>query len=57
MVVTHRGYVSAEQIAAEIERARQKLGPEVVRFRHSIGPNHYDEPASTSESCSRMRPA
>ena len=45
MVATHRGYVSAEQIAAVIERARQKLGPEVVRFRHSIGPNHYDEPA------------
>ena len=45
MVVTHRGYVSQEQIAAEIERARQKLGPEVVRLMYNIGPNHYDEPA------------
>ena len=40
-----RGYVSQEQIAAEIERARQKLGPEVVRLTHSVGPDHDDEPA------------
>jgi len=39
------GYIDQEQIAKAVERATQKLGPEVVRVRYSIRPDTSDEPA------------
>ena len=45
MVGNLRSYVNPRELESEIERAEQKLGPEVVRVRHSIGPDHSDEPA------------
>ena len=45
MAVIHSGYITQEKIAAEIELAKQKLGPEVVRIRYNTGSNHWDDPA------------
>jgi hypothetical protein len=45
MAVLHSGYISPEKIAADIELAKQKLGPEVVRLRYNVGPNMWDDPA------------
>lgn len=34
-----------EEIAGDVERAKQKLGPEVVRLRYDIGEDTSGEPA------------
>ena len=39
------GYVNPRELENEIERAEQKLGPEVVRVRHNVGPDTSGEPA------------
>ena len=39
------GYINPQQIASEIERAIQKLGPEVVRVKYKIGEDTSGEPA------------
>ena len=39
------GYVSRQQIDSEIERVKQKLGPEVVRVKHTIAENWSGDPA------------
>ena len=39
------GYVSPEQIASEIERAKQKLGPEVIRVKYTVEEDTSGEPA------------
>ena len=45
MAVIMNGYFNPRELEKEIERVEQKLGPEVVRVRHSVGPDHSDEPA------------
>ncbi|MEP7353860.1 MAG: hypothetical protein ABI824_11560 [Acidobacteriota bacterium] len=45
MAVIPTGYVSQQQIADEIDRAKQKLGPEVVRLKYTVGLDTSDEPA------------
>jgi hypothetical protein len=45
MAALPTGFVNQEKLANEIERARKKLGPEVVRLKHTVGPNTSDEPA------------
>ena len=39
------GYVDLDKLAAEIERTKLKLGPEVVRLRYSVGPDSTDDPS------------
>lgn len=38
-------YITHEQIDREVERAKQKLGPEVVRVKHSFGEDTGGDPA------------
>ncbi|MFN0106236.1 MAG: hypothetical protein ACKV2U_29615 [Bryobacteraceae bacterium] len=45
MPVIPRGYISLEKLDEEIERAKQKLGPEVVRVRYNVGVNMWEDPA------------
>ena len=44
MMVPSR-YIDQAQIASEIERAKLKLGPEVVRLMHNTGPDMDGEPS------------
>ena len=44
-MVVPSGYISQAQIAAEIERVKQKLGPEVVHLKYSLRPDTSDEPS------------
>ena len=39
------GYINPQVIASEIERAIQKLGPEVVRVKYKVGEDTSGEPA------------
>lgn len=39
------GYIDMDKLAAEIERVKLKLGPEVVRLRYSVGPDSTDDPS------------
>jgi hypothetical protein len=45
MIAPSVGYVSAEQMSNEIERAIRKLGPEVVKVRYTIGPDYDGDPS------------
>jgi hypothetical protein len=45
MAVIPTGFINQEQLANEVERAKKRLGPEVVRLKHSVGPNTSDEPS------------
>ena len=45
MAVLHNGYISQEQLAAEIELVKQKFGSEIVRLRYTVRPNMWDDPA------------
>jgi len=45
MVVIPTGYLNQEELANEIQRAKTKLGPEVVRLKHTVGANTSDERA------------
>jgi hypothetical protein len=45
MATIPTGYVNHEKLASEIERAKKHLGPEVVRLKHTVGPNTSDEPS------------
>ena len=45
MAAIPSGYINQEKLAEEIERVKNRLGPEVVRVRHSIGENHSGEPS------------
>jgi hypothetical protein len=38
-MVVPSGYINQAHLAAEIERVRQKLGPEVVHLKYSVGPD------------------
>lgn len=40
-----RGFVKQGQLAIDVERAKRKLGPNVVRLKHSIGDDTSGEPA------------
>ena len=44
-MVVPRGFVHQTELAAEVERAKLKLGPSVVRVKHSIGDDMSGEPA------------
>ena len=39
------GYIDLGKLAAEIERVKLKLGPEVVRLRYSVSPDSTDDPS------------
>ena len=43
--MVHGGYISQEQIANEVERAKLLLGPEVVRVRYNTGEDTSGDPA------------
>jgi hypothetical protein len=45
MAVIPSGYVNQGKLADEIERAKQRLGPEVVRVKHSVGADTSGEPS------------
>jgi hypothetical protein len=45
MPVTAAGFITHEQIDREVERVKQKLGPDVVRVKHSIGEDTDGDPA------------
>ena len=44
-MVVPSGYINQAHLAAEIERVRQKLGPDVVHLKYSLRPNTSDEPS------------
>lgn len=44
-MVVPRGFVHQSELAADVERAKGKLGPDVVRLRHSISDDASGEPA------------
>ncbi len=44
-MVLPRGYVNKEQLASAIEQAKQKLGQQVVRLKHSLGDDTSGEPS------------
>lgn len=44
MIVSSR-YIDQAQIASEIDRAKLKLGPEVVRVKHRVGPDMDGDPS------------
>lgn len=39
------GYINQAELATEVERATQKLGPAVVRLSHSVRADTSDEPS------------
>ena len=45
MPLVPHGYVDPAQLAVEVERVRLRLGPEVVRVRHSVGEDTSGEPS------------
>ena len=45
MAMIPTGYVNPRLIESEIERAIQKLGPEVVRVKYKVGEDTSGEPA------------
>lgn len=45
MAVIPSGYVNQKQLASDIERAKQRLGPEVVRVTYSVGADTSGEPS------------
>ena len=45
MAAIPTGYVNQERLASDIERAKQRLGPAVVRVKHSVGADTSGEPA------------
>ena len=45
MPIVPYSFVTQEQIEAEVSQATGKLGPEVVRVRHSMGEDHDGDPA------------
>lgn len=45
MAATIGGYVDHGQIAAEVDRVRPLLGPDVVRMKHTVGFDSGDDPA------------
>ena len=45
MAVIPSGYINQEKLGDEIERARRRLGPEVVRLKHSVGADTSGEPS------------
>ena len=45
MAIVPSGYINQGELAAEIQRAMRRLGPEVVRVRHSVGPDTSGEPS------------
>ena len=45
MAAIPSGYVNQKQLASDVERAKQRLGPEVVRVTHSVGADTSGEPS------------
>lgn len=45
MPVIPSGYINQEQLTKEIERATERLGPEVIRVKHSLGTDTSGEPS------------
>lgn len=45
MAILRGGYIDQQQLASDIERARLKLGPEVVRLRYNVGEDSGGDPA------------
>jgi hypothetical protein len=45
MALAPSGYINQRQLEAEIDRAIERLGPEVVLVRHSFGPDSSGEPS------------
>ena len=44
-MIWHTGHIDQEQLAVEIERVKLKLGPEVVRLMHNVGPDMDGDPS------------
>ena len=45
MLAMPTGFINQAQLASEIDRVARKLGPGVVRLRHSLGADAGGEPA------------
>lgn len=45
MPMVPSGFVNQAELASEVKRATLNLGPEVVRVRHSVGPDTSGEPS------------
>ena len=39
------GYIDQAELDAQVQRAKTRLGPEVVRVTYSVGPDHDDDPS------------
>lgn len=44
-MVVATGYIDQAKLASEVEKAASKLGPEVVRLKHRLGPDTNGDPS------------
>ena len=44
-MVVATGYIDQAKLASEVEKAARRLGPEVVRLKHRLGPDTNGDPS------------